>query len=353
MHSEGLFYRSKLAAAMTVCLLAWQPASLSAGTTGDCSVGDAPLPFVGFACDQGLTNTICQQVGSAWVCDLAANGVGSPDGENFLTDAVLVTHFSHHGPTFSAWGVAGVGSFCCTFEIGTAELIDRAALIGTDENDQLSFQDAGNRLYNPPANLAPLLIGEMSGRAGLDAGLGSFDASASYRDELHGEDGDDFLEGSFGVDRLYGGPGADELNGDADRDQIYGGGGDDTLRGGGGNDLLVGGPDNDTLVGGSGSDEMQGADGDDLILGGNGLDELVGGNGADTLCDGSGGDLYLGGAGGDLLWNDPAGGAPAPGSSGGTSSLFFPDECGHVKWIFHWVPRTCTSVLTSPPADCL
>ncbi|MCH9651983.1 MAG: hypothetical protein K0U98_27385 [Deltaproteobacteria bacterium] len=352
MHTERSFYRSRVAVAMALSFLFLQPTLLFAGTTGNCSVGDAPLPFVGFPCDQGFSNLTCEQIGSAWVCDLAANGVGSSGGDNFLTDAKVVTHFSHGGPTFSAWGLGGMDSFCCTFEIGTAEAIDRVALIGTDQNDLLHFQDPGSWLYNPPANLASVMIGEMRGLAGVDVGLGSLELSGSYRDELHGDDGNDILSGSFGVDRLYGGAGNDQLNGDGARDFLYGEDGADTLEGGAGNDQVFGGPGNDMLYGGLGEDDLKGDDGDDLILGGAGADELSGGAGADTLCDGVGGDLYLGGPDGDKIWNAYPGDAPASGSGGGTSSYFFPDECGHISWLGSWVPRTCKNVLTTPPPGC-
>ena len=183
---------------------------------------------------------------------------------------------------------------------------------------------------------------------------------ASFRDNLHGGDGNDVLIGGGGDDVLHGDAGEDNLDGGSGNDMMYGGAdndvlwgdgfesqhvagndgiwggsgddhiigglGDDNLVGGEGNDRILGdlsgisaqdgddwidggigddeiwgGGGNDVIFGGDDADHIEGQDGDDVVDGGDGNDTLFGGEGLDDISGGDGNDTILGGGDGDLI----------------------------------------------------
>ena len=177
--------------------------------------------------------------------------------------------------------VASLSAQAASGGAGDDTLLRIENIVGSNHDDILSGDDAGNRL---------------SGGSGDDT--------------LKGRGGQDTLEGGAGRDLLYGGGGDDFLTGGADDDILKGGGGvdwlvgddgADTLRGGAGNDALQGGAQHDALWGQSGADRLFGGDGDDLLDGGSHDDDLFGGSGNDVLKGRGGADRIDGGTGNDIL----------------------------------------------------
>ena len=138
-----------------------------------------------------------------------------------------------------------------------------------------------------------------SGTDGVDVIVGLDGDDRLYgdggNDSLYGDDGKDFLRGESGNDRLYGGRQNDILRGDD---------GADRLRGGSGNDQLSAGEQNDTLYGDDGDDRLQGEGGKDSLYGGDGNDRLEGSSGSDSLRGDDGDDRLYGGSWGDRLDGD-------------------------------------------------
>ena len=82
--------------------------------------------------------------------------------------------------------------------------------------------------------------------------IGNF--SASTKQLLIGEAGNDLRTGGAGADLLFGRGGNDTLNAQGGADSLDGGDGNDSLSGAGGNDTLLGGLGDDTMRGGDQSD---------------------------------------------------------------------------------------------------
>ena len=315
-----------------------------AGVTGECSTGEAPAGFLGASCtpsqegSSGPVAPVCRELAYGWECDLERNGNVHADDTGLLPSATVVTDFSGSGsPDFSAYGYADNGvPFCCTYRIDDNEIVDRVALLGTDDADTLSFRGSSRQLSTPASNGSFALQGWIEGQAGEDLIFGSdFSSSTSpYFDNLFGGDDDDTLSGFGGADWLYGGDGADDLSGGAGIDTVYGQGGDDAMTGGPGSDFLYGG------------------DGDDAIEGGSGTDELHGEGGSDVLCDRLGGDQFHGGSGSDVLWYEDVGTTPPGPSFSGTAPKLGANLCGHAAWGTGWAGLFCQYILTTPPAAC-
>ncbi|WP_315900559.1 calcium-binding protein [Maritimibacter alkaliphilus] len=190
---------------------------------------------------------------------------------------------------FNQMGIDGYGN--------TDTLISVEHVHGTAQNDFLTGNNVGNRLF--------------------------------------GEDGNDMLVGHGGQDVLVGGAGNDTLRGGADNDELVGDAGNDTLDGGEGHDIaryrddvsgisadlltqrvtdgygdtdvlagiegIHGSDFGDTLAGDAGANEFSGFGGNDLIEGRTGDDTLLGGEGNDTIRGGGGADELWGQAGNDTL----------------------------------------------------
>ena len=106
-------------------------------------------------------------------------------------------------------------------------------------------------------------------------------SGSDYRDNLIGDDGDNWFFGAAGDDVLKGGGGSDTLFGDDGIDWLEGGDGNDRLWGGYDNDVLSGNADQDRLTGGPGNDILNGGAGNDILFGNSGRDRMTGGSGFD------------------------------------------------------------------------
>lgn len=141
--------------------------------------------------------------------------------------------------------------------------------------------------------------------------------TASERDFLYGDAGDNKLYGLAGKDILEGGVGADTLDGGDGWDYARyirsdaavtinletgvntgGHAAGDTLIS---IEAIIGSAYNDKITGGAGNDYLKGENGDDTLKGGTGHDEIYGGIGADTLEGNDGNDILYGGADNDSL----------------------------------------------------
>jgi Ca2+-binding RTX toxin-like protein len=185
---------------------------------------------------------------------------------------------------------------------------------GTSFKDELYGDSGPNWLSGGPRqNYSSAGDDYLEGRGGddlLDAEDGSYGGVV-----LVGDDGNDKLIAGPGPDELYGDDGDDQLDGAGGADYVEGGSGKDDLKGGGGDDALLGGDGNDKLDGQDDNDLLQGDDpgqkGSDTLVGGSGDDELDGLAGSDTLDGGTDDDLVdpggdepdtvLGGEGDDFL----------------------------------------------------
>jgi len=224
-------------------------------------------------------------------------------------------------------------------------------VFGGDGDDDLSGQQGNDILYGEGGDDLlsghignDTLIGDIgsdrlyggSGDDDLVGGVWSFEpipaAPQPDKDELYGEDGNDYLRGdnvfqysagltqtTGGDDLLIGGPGYDTLDGQA---------GNDTLKGDSEPDVMNGGLGNDNLDGGSGDDVMWGDAGNDTLIGGPGNDFLTGGMGVDTLDGGEGNDQLIGGMPANAasvdLSSDTLFGGAGDDTIAGDNATFFP-----------------------------
>jgi Ca2+-binding RTX toxin-like protein len=131
----------------------------------------------------------------------------------------------------------------------------------------------------------------------VDAGEGD--------DTVRGGSGNDLIRGGIGEDNLSGGSGDDQVRGGADADAIQGGQGKDNLLGGSGDDAISGNRGHDLILGGSGNDSLKGNRGNDTLSAQTGNDTLQGGSGNDILKGGSGNDTLRGYTGDDILNGGP------------------------------------------------
>ena len=206
-------------------------------------------------------------------------------------------------------------------KIETDEIRDIENVIGSSGNDEISGNDANNRLdggsgwdalYGLGGN--DTLIGGTGGSyidGGADSDtvdyrfastglVGSLEAqyltfgsdadtlisieniiASEFDDELFGDSQSNQIDGRSGRDILSGLDGNDILNGGDGNDQLFGDAGDDQLIGGNGNDLIFGLKGNDRLNGGAGNDRLSGGEGDDWLADVEGADSFDGGDGID------------------------------------------------------------------------
>jgi len=208
----------------------------------------------------------------------------------------------HYGEDYLRGGTAGV-TVNLFNQIGidghghTDTLIDIEHVHATAQNDFLTGNNVGNRLFGEDGN-----------------------------DTLVGHGGQDVLVGGAGNDSMRGGDDNDELVGDEGNDTMDGGEGHDIVRyrddaagisadllsgrvtdGHGDTDILIGiegvhGSDfGDTLSGDGDANEFSGFDGNDLIEGRTGADTMLGGDGQDTLRGGAQNDEIWGQGGNDTI----------------------------------------------------
>lgn len=139
----------------------------------------------------------------------------------------------------------------------------------------------------------------LRGGSGDDSLFGGSGGSASDRQIVTGDRGEDTVEGGSGADTARGGADDDVVSGNGGDDIVSGDAGDDTVSGGAGDDIIRGGAGDDNMTGGAGDDRMVGDRGNDIIAGGDGADTLIGAAGSDTLNGGNGDDLLSGGSDAD------------------------------------------------------
>ncbi len=203
-------------------------------------------------------------------------------------------------------------------------------------------------------------------------------------DNIHGNDGDDFLFGGQGNDELFGNDGQDDIIGG--HNVPFGADGDDTIEGGNQEDVilgdnglitrtllstrlgtwqtylapfdqvvirdfqafddrdLIGG--NDTIDGGAAMDILIGQRGDDDMHGGSGDDEIIGGLGADTINGDNGVDHILSDAG-QIIRDFNADGTPQLNSNGVWHRDLLTEDIGRITSVLPIDPIT----LFDPPAD--
>jgi Ca2+-binding RTX toxin-like protein len=184
----------------------------------------------------------------------------------------------------------------------------------------------GNDLYDGRGGL---LVGQVSGGAGVDTFFGGTSADTFYgdagEDRLDGGAGDDVLTGGAGNDVIAGGLGTDVASYSGDRSAytlstvdgvttVTGPDGVDTLTGierlrfaGRTYDMagvlvsdeVTGTANADTLIGTGERDVFEAGAGDDAIFGGAGDDVVNAGTGDDVISGDAGNDLINGGAGTD------------------------------------------------------
>ena len=259
---------SRLSTQLTAWLACFvQPTVVISAMVAAVPAAATPPGYSSAPCNPRL-HDICTMVSSSkWLCD---PGI---DIENQAMSITVVYADPNvcidlcDGDDYCAWGTDGDGDlFYCPI---TDTDIREVWVVGTDLNgtDDISFQyDTCGYHYALNTHTGGTSVkGVVIAGGGADSIVGSDVASADYREDLHGDGGDDTIEGYAGNDYI---------TGDAGVDVIRGGAGADIIRGGDGNDLISGG---------SGDDEIDGNAGDDVICGDAGDDVLDGGIDDDTL----------------------------------------------------------------------
>jgi hypothetical protein len=306
---------SALFAAIAVGLLMLVAPSVSlAQVVTNCSgnANEAPAAY-----NAGTCHGVCAFVGSELVCD-TNNWCTSGSGDN--VSAYAAQDFNAAGLNdFSIYGSCLTeGVFCCLANDNMMGTVNKVTLIGTpSSNDDLFFEDAGNRMRNHRAYHV-----------------------------------DGFIRAGGGNDSITGSP----FNGSNYRDNLYGEGGDDSIFALDGDDWVSGGPGNDVIDLGAGDDMSNGDDGDDSLTGGAGHDTMCDSAvNSDSSCVANGGTFFDGGADNDTLYYD--GWLQCPGSdmdAASTAGLGANDTCGDLNFVVQ--PNSCTSTLGTGsgqrPAGC-
>ncbi|SMC53415.1 beta strand repeat-containing protein [Primorskyibacter flagellatus] len=152
-------------------------------------------------------------------------------------------------------------------------------IAGDSGIDAASYYNADGAVTVSLANLGA----QFTGASGTDtlSGIENLLGSATYGDNLTGDNNANMIYGYGGNDTMNAGGGNDSLFGGNGMDQLYGGLGDDSILGSGGNDTVSGQGGNDWLEGGAANDGVYGGANNDTLLGGTGNDTLAGGDGFD------------------------------------------------------------------------
>lgn len=253
--------------------------------------------------------------------DILSGGANSPTGDT----ASYVTATSR---VFINLALEGAQN---TQGAGHDTLVGIENVTGTDFNDQLIGNAAGNRLVGGAhfdvligndgddvlfANEGSTVSWSADGYSDqLDGGAGDDHIWAATNDEVVGGAGHDTVHMdftatpgglTFNMEASTSGGGASTWGGSVREvetahvifgafgdtflgssiggaDLVYGNDGNDNLQGKAGDDFLYGGGDNDSLLGGVGADRLHGDAGADSLGGEEGDDVLIGGAGADAL----------------------------------------------------------------------
>lgn len=296
-------FRTLLGAAATLALIG----------TAQAAGGHCPAAY-----DAAPCNAYC--VRDAFNPSLVRCDITAQPGDNAL---VAVTNYraiqTLGTATYSAWGTANGGNFCCSITSTAANPVNALTVLTGDGDDEvwLTAVDAGGNEKNLSSNVAQttsLFQGKVYPGDGDDYVQGSNSTADDYRDYLTGEDGTDTIYGNKGADflsaaetrvfpvqsvdnhgeALYGGNGRDEIVG-ATNDIVA----TDTIfvDGGNQNDLLCTGPVNYLTAqnvyfwGGAGDDQIYSrssfvAGFDGPIDGGSGTDGCDNpGGGTETACE--------------------------------------------------------------------
>ncbi len=270
---------------------------ISAGLFASSPASARPLGYESAACEIDST-PVCTWVDSVdrWDCDLEVLG-GSGTATAWMiygerTDLSADCGNVCDGNLYCSFGIRDGQKYYCDLTQSEGEDIQEGVLLGTEDNDWLSFwyEEGSGEDYvkcgmqNHQIDLTgiPLVRGTIQAGLGSDTLHGSWVSTGDYLDNLYGGSGDDYIYSHEGADDSFGGDGYD---------RIHGGAGDDDIQGGDVSDYLSGGPGNDTMSGGGWSDFMCGNEDVDTMLGGVGGDYMTGGAGADILDGGGEGSL--------------------------------------------------------------
>ena len=273
-----------------------------------------PSGYSSAVCDPSSVD-ICEMdmYGTSWVCDLGAVADGSSGASiHVISDTTgTICETGSTPQDFCAWGVDGNGdAFYCeetNWAITTVRVMGTDPTSGTAGDDIYLQYDESSVGYDLDDLHAGGTVGLVIAGDGDDKIVGSRAATATYLDDLRGEEGQDEIEGHAGDDIISGGAHADTIDGGGGADTIYGNDGDDIIDGSAGDDHIYGGSGDDSLLGGDDDDKVYGELGDDGISGGQHNDQLWGGTGDDHICGDLGDDLLDGQQDVDLLWGHEAG----------------------------------------------
>jgi Ca2+-binding RTX toxin-like protein len=230
-----------------------------ATTVRNCAAGEGPYTNCNSFCTFGGSGLTCDTrtlCGTDRATAYAVQGYGG---------VAATSDYSAYVSCYDDLLMITYGQSCCAVDEtnGAGNEVDFITLIGTDNDDYLSFEDplpAGLQPAHAHALTATIFAGDSDCDV-RDYVYGSWFSGGDYGELLYGEEGCDYINGGSGNNKIFGGPGDDEIYAENGADRIDPGDGADIVNSGGGNDNIC-----DTTCGlNGGHDLIDAYEGNDRI----------------------------------------------------------------------------------------